>query len=77
MFPLRNFTRMKLGNPRLDCLLTEASQELEAWLVYNPSRRPACYIEVSHAGRGRYKARGVYTSNQGSSAPVIVYSCPA
>lgn len=76
-FPLRNFTKMKPGNPKLDCLAEEVGRELDAWLAYNPSRRPACYVEVTHAGRGRYRGRGVYTSDQGHSAPVVIYSSPA
>jgi hypothetical protein len=71
-----NKTRMKPGNPRLDCLVEEARREMESFLVYNPSRRKAAFIEVTHAGGRMYRARGCYASDQGRSTPVCVYGRP-
>jgi hypothetical protein len=76
MFAIRNRTSFKPGNSRFDSLVTEAAREIEAFLVYNPSRRDACRIDVTHNGRGEYKARAVYTSSQGTSHIATVYSRP-
>jgi hypothetical protein len=75
-FTVRNNTSMKPGNTRFDCLVMEAERELEAFLVYNPSRRPNCRIDVLHHARGEYKARCVFVSNQGTSHVATVFSRP-
>jgi hypothetical protein len=73
-FPIRNRTRFKPGNPRFDALVTEAEREAEAFLIYNPSRRAAVRIDVSHRGAGEYMAKSVYVSDQGTSLIATVFS---
>jgi len=71
-FPVRNFTRLDCR--RLDILTAAAEEKLEAFLACNPSRRSRAFIQIEHAGRGRYRARGKYSSEQGISSPVCVFS---
>jgi len=75
-FPIRNNTAMKPGNVRFDCLIEETEREIEQFLVYNPSRRLNVRIDVTHHHRGEYKARGVFTSNQGTTHIATVFSKP-
>lgn len=74
MFPVRNRTSLKPGNPRYDAMVIEATREIEAFLVYNPSRRANCRIDLMHHARGEYKARCMFTSNQGNSHITTVFN---